>query len=75
MIDIIGGLIVFYLVFRLLTTFIIPKVTQFKINRYKEKLKKENPRLFENKTKYYTGKLHPSIRKYYKDEDKEDNNK
>ena len=51
---------------------IIPKITQYRIERYKEKMKKENPELYKNQDRGYTGNIHPALRKYYK---KEDNNR
>lgn len=69
MLNILLGLIVFYILFRLLTTLIIPKIAIYRINKYKDKLKEDNSELYERKQRGYTGKVHPSIRKYYKDED------
>lgn len=42
-------LIVIYLVFRFLTTYLIPVMTQKNIKRYQEKFKKENPDIFKKK--------------------------
>jgi hypothetical protein len=74
MLNILLGLIVFYICFRLITTLIIPKITAYRINRYKDKLKEDNPQLFERKHRGYTGKVHPSIRKYYEDENNKNKN-
>lgn len=43
-------LIVIYLVFRFLTTYLIPVMTQKNIKRYQEKFKKENPNIFKDKS-------------------------
>ena len=74
MINVLIGIIVFYIFFRLLTTLIIPKITRYRIEKYKEKMKKENPELFKNQDRGYTGKIHPALKKYYKEEDKNINN-
>lgn len=70
MINVLFGIIVFYILFRLLTTLIIPKITHYRVEKYKRKFKDENPELFEKQEKGYTGKIHPSLRKYYEKEDK-----
>ena len=49
MIEAIIILIVIYLVFRFLTTYLIPVMTQKNIKRYQEKFKKENPDIFKKK--------------------------
>ncbi|MBQ1191764.1 MAG: hypothetical protein UIG52_05230 [Bacteroidales bacterium] len=50
MIKVIIILIVIYLVFRFLTTYLIPVMTQKNIKRYQEKFKKENPNIFKDKS-------------------------
>ncbi|MCK9163368.1 MAG: hypothetical protein WCR29_00790 [Bacteroidales bacterium] len=72
MINFLLGIIVFYILFRLLTTLIIPKIAIYRVERYKEKIKKDNPDLYKNQDKGYTGNIHPALKKYYP---KEDNNK
>ena len=74
MINVLLGIIVFYIIFRLLITMIIPKITRYSIERYKEKMKKENPELYKNQDRGYTGNIHPALRKYYKKEDNNINN-
>ncbi len=74
MINFLLGIIVFYIIFRLLITMIIPKITRYSIERYKEKMKKENPELYKNQDRGYTGNIHPALRKYYKKEDNNINN-
>lgn len=70
MINVLLGLIVFYIFFRLLTTLIIPKITNYRVEKYKKKFKDENPELFEKQEKVYTGKIHPSLKKYYENKEK-----
>lgn len=70
MINVLLGIIVFYILFRLLTTLIIPKITHYRVEKYKRKIKDENPELFEKQEKGYTGKIHPSLKKYYEKENK-----
>jgi hypothetical protein len=41
-------LIVLYLVYRLSTSFIIPKIQQRRLNNFKDKFKKENPHIFKD---------------------------
>ncbi|MCH3924382.1 MAG: hypothetical protein LKE30_05650 [Bacteroidales bacterium] len=41
-------LIVIYLVYRLSTSFIIPKIQQRRLNNFKDKFKKENPHIFKD---------------------------
>lgn len=53
---------------------IIPKITRYRIERYKVKMKKKNPELYKNQDRGYTGKIHPALRKYYKKEDNNINN-
>ena len=53
---------------------IIPKITRYRIEKFKEKMKKENPELFKNQDRGYTGKIHPALKKYYKEEDNNINN-
>lgn len=72
MINVLLGVIVFYIFFRLLTTLIIPKITRYRIEKYKEKMKRENPERYKNQDRGYTGNIHPALKKYYT---KEDNNK
>ncbi|MFA7082240.1 MAG: hypothetical protein WC135_06475 [Bacteroidales bacterium] len=74
MINVLLGIIVFYIFFRLLTTLIIPKITRYRIEKYKEKMRRENPELFKNKDKGYTGNIHPALKQYYKQEDNNINN-
>lgn len=40
-------LILFYLVFRILTTVVIPRYVLNNIKKYQEKFKKENPHIFK----------------------------
>lgn len=70
MINVLLGLIVLYIFFRLLTTLIIPKITHYRVEKYKRKFEEENPELFEKQEKGYTGKIHPSLKKYYEKENK-----
>mgnify|MGYP006369249791 CR=1 FL=1 len=41
-------LIVLYLVYRLSTSFIIPKIQQRRLNNFKDKFKKQNPHIFKD---------------------------
>lgn len=41
-------LIVIYLVYRLATSFIIPKIQQRRLNNFKDKFKKQNPHIFKD---------------------------
>jgi UPF0716 family protein affecting phage T7 exclusion len=41
-------LIVIYLVYRLATSFIIPKIQQRQLNNFKDKFKKQNPHIFKD---------------------------
>ena len=47
MINLIIFLIVFYLVYRILTKLVIPKYTLRNIKKYQEKFKEENPHIFK----------------------------
>ncbi|MDD5961274.1 MAG: hypothetical protein PUC16_03260 [Bacteroidales bacterium] len=49
MINAIIVLILLYLVFRFLTTWFIPKMTQRNIKRFQEKFKRENPDIFKSR--------------------------
>lgn len=49
MINAIIILIVLYLVFRFLTTWFIPRMTQRSIKRYQEKFRRDNPSVFKDK--------------------------
>lgn len=69
MINLLLGFIGLYLIFRLLTTLIIPKIAIYRMERYKEKLRRDNPELYEKYDKGYTGKIHPVLKKYYKKDD------
>jgi len=68
MLNLLFGIIAFYIIFRLLITLIIPKITQYRINKYQEKFKQENKKLFKNQEKGYTGNIHPSLKKYYEND-------
>lgn len=69
MINALVGLVGLYIIYRVATGIIIPRYYNYKIRKYKEEIENSNPELLKNKDKLYTGKVHPSIRKYYKDED------
>lgn len=71
MINALLGLILFYILFRLVTTLIIPKITQHKINKYKEKFEEENKDLIKRKEKGTNINIHPSLKKYYENKDKQ----
>ncbi len=49
MLSLIVFLILFYLVFRVLTKVVIPRYTLRNIRKYQEKFKKENPHIFNKK--------------------------
>jgi preprotein translocase subunit SecY len=51
MINLIIFLIVFYLVYRILTKLVIPKYTLRSIKKYQEKFKEENPHIFKKEDK------------------------
>jgi hypothetical protein len=50
---------------------IIPKITQHKINKYKEKLEEENKEIISRKEKRDNNNIHPSLKKYYENKDKQ----
>lgn len=59
MINAIIILIVLYLVFRFLTTWFIPSMTQRSIKRYQEKFRRDNPSVFKDKdTENRTSETH-----------------
>lgn len=60
-------LIGLYLVYRIFIGIFIPKYSDWKIRKYKERFEKENPQIF-NKDKEYTGRIHPSLKSFYKDD-------
>lgn len=70
MINVLLVLILFYIIFRLITALIIPKIAQHRINKYKEKLDKENEEIINRKEKGYSQNIHPALKKYYKNQDK-----
>ncbi len=65
MINAIIGLIILYIIYRLSTAYIIPRYTRWKIGRYKKEIEESSPDAFKDRP--FTGRVHPSIRKYYKD--------
>jgi uncharacterized membrane-anchored protein YhcB (DUF1043 family) len=71
MIDFLLGIILFYIVFRLITSLIIPKITHYRINKMKEKFERENQEIINRKEKGYTQNIHPSLKKYYENKDKQ----
>lgn len=71
MVNVLLGLILFYVFFRLITNLIIPKITQHKINKYKEKLEEENQEIISRKEKRDNNNIHPSLKKYYENKDKQ----
>lgn len=69
MIEVFAFIIGLYIVFRVLTAVIIPKYAHWKIKCYQDEIKKENPEIYKSKSKAYTGKIHPSIKEYYRDKE------
>ncbi|MDR0970930.1 MAG: hypothetical protein LBM25_00920 [Bacteroidales bacterium] len=64
-------LIVIYIFFRLITSIIIPKITNYRINKYKKDIREENIELYKRYENGYNQKVHPSIKKYYENKSKE----
>lgn len=48
--NLIAILIVIYLVFRICTSYVFPKISHWRLNRFKEKFKEDNPHIFKDKT-------------------------
>lgn len=44
-------LIILYAIYRFSTSYLFPKISERKLNKFKEQFKKDNPDIFKNKTK------------------------
>lgn len=72
MIKIIATFFLIYLIFRILTTWVFPKIVKWYLNRYKDRFYRENPHLRPDEQQKQAGDIH--IR-YTKNQNRTDSDK